>query len=352
LILEAKRQGGKVVSLPLCHFASDALTLTARLTARRLLHYSDGADLALDRPAFIRGASSLGWIGDRIVLIQDDVNFVAVVDPVSGAARGIPLPPGNAGMRQFDDVRGNKQHRLDLEACVAVERGAGTTLLAFGSGSSRRRESVLVVEGFGEALPAVTLVAATRFYRLLRTATSFSGSELNLEGVLLAGDRLRLFSRGNGAPADGMLPVNAACSVDLDLLLAHLRHPDSIDPPQPTDIMQYDLGVLDGVPLGFTDAMGWHDSVLYVAAAESSPDAVRDGPIAGSAIGVIDPDGSTRWAPITDASGARLRVKAEGLVADPTAESRVFVVLDADDPAAPSELCSVELEGPWGIATR
>lgn len=328
------------------------MTLTARLTARRPLHYSEGADLSLDRPAHVRGASSLAWIGGSILLIQDDVNFVAVVDPLSGAARGIPLPPGNSGMRQFDDVRGNKKHRLDLEACVAVERGGGTTLLAFGSGSSRRRESVLVVEGFGGALPVVTQVEATGFYLLLRTATDFSGSELNLEGASLAGDCLRLFSRGNGAPADGILPINAACSVHLDLLLAHLRHPDSIDPPQPTDIVRYDLGVLDGVPLGFTDAMGWHDSVLYVAAAESSPDVVRDGPIAGSAVGVIDADGSTRWAPITDASGARLRVKAEGVVADPTAESRIFVVLDADDPAAPSELCSVELEGPWGIANR
>lgn len=323
------------------------MTLIARLTSHRPLHYVDGADPALDRPAYLRGGSSLAWIAGRIALIQDDASFLAIVDPASGHARGIPLPAGKAGARQFDDLRGNKKYRLDLEACVAVERVTGTLLLAFGSGSTRRREHVLMVEGLERAVPLVTLREAPRFYRSLREASGFCGSELNLEGVLQTGDRLRLFSRGNGAPAGGVLPVDSACSVDLEQLLAHLQAPESTGSPRPTDITRYDLGVLDGVPLGFTDAMAWYDSVLYTAAAEASPDAVGDGPVAGSAVGVIDADTSTRWAPIIDESGTLLRVKAEGLVADPASESRLFVVLDADDPAAPSELCTVKLEGPW-----
>ena len=251
-------------------------------------------------------------------------------------------------MRQFDDVRGNKRHRLDLEACVAVEEPGGTILLAFGSGSSRKREHVLLVEGIDRGVvPDVTLVPASRLYESLRQAPAFSGSELNLEGALQAGSRLRLYSRGNGAPIDGILPVNAACSVDLPLLLAYLRNPDADDPPVPEDIARYELGAIGGIPLGFTDAMPWRDAVLYSAAAEASPDAVCDGPVSGSAIGVIDADGSARWAPITDVSGEALRVKVEGLVADPTSDFRLFVVLDADDPAAASELCTVELAGSW-----
>ena len=321
------------------------MTLTARITSRRALYYADGADARLDRPAFIRGGSSLAWIAGRIALIQDDANFLALIDPRSGGASAITLPAGKGGLRQFDDLRGNKKHRMDLEACAAVERPAGPMLLAFGSGSSKRREHVLVVEDIGGAEPGVLLVKAPQFYRSLRETPAFCGSGLNLEGALQTGSRLRLFSRGNGAPLDGIAPVNAACSVDLEPLLAHLLDPESTDPPGFTDVARYDLGALDGVPLGFTDAMTWHDSVLYSAAAEASPDAVRDGPVFGSAIGVIEPDGSTRWAPITDSSGDVLRVKVEGLVADPESESRLFVVLDADDPAAPSELCSVELAG-------
>lgn len=328
-------------------FTGSDPSLTARITSRWALHYAGGADAGLDRPAHIRGGSSLAWIAGRIALIQDDANFLALVNPYSWYALGIPLPPGKAGLRQFDDVRGNKRHRLDLEACVALEEPNGTTLLAFGSGSSTSREHVLLVEGFDRAEPVVNLIAAPRFYRSLRSVPAFSGSELNLEGATQVGDHLRLFSRGNGAPDEEMLPLNAACSVEVGQLLLYLRDPDGREPPEPTDVARYDLGALDGVPLGFTDAMAWHGSLLYSASAEASPDAVRDGPVSGSAIGVIGTDGSTRWTAITDGSGAVLAVKAEGLVADPAAKSRLFVVLDADDPAAPSELCSVELEGPW-----
>lgn len=322
------------------------MSLTARLTSRRTLHYTDGADLALDRPAHIRGGSSLAWIAGHVALIQDDANFVAMVDPSSGAARAITLPPGDAGMRQFDDLRGNKKHRLDLEACAAVEEPGGTILLALGSGSSSTREHVLVVEGFDRPVPDVKLVAARRWYQSLRQ-TAFSGSGLNLEGALQAGNRLRLYSRGNGAPIDGIVPVNAACSVDLPELLAYLRNPTAGNVPVPGDVARYELGAIDGIPLGFTDAMPWRGSVLYSAAAEASPDSVRDGPVSGSAIGVIDAGGSTRWAPITDQSGEVLRVKVEGLVEDPARDVHLFVVLDADDPAAASELCTVELSGSW-----
>lgn len=321
------------------------MTRTARITSRRALYYTDGADALIDRPAFIRGGSSLAWVGGRIALVQDDANFLALIDPRLGGAIGLTLPPGKGGLRQFDDLRGNKKHRLDLEACVAVERGGGTILMAFGSGSSRKRESVLMLHGFERVLPEVTVVEAARFYESLRSATAFCGSELNLEGALQDGDHLRFFSRGNGAPSEGLVPVNAACSVDLEQLIDHLLHPESVDPPRLIDIARYDLGALGGVPFGFTDAMRWENTLLYTAAAEASPDAVRDGPVVGSAIGAIEADGSTRWAPITGPSGEILAVKAEGLVADPDSSSMLYVVLDADDPAAPSELCTVELSG-------
>lgn len=322
-------------------------SLAARILSRRPLRYTGGADLALDRPAHIRGGSSLAWIADRIVLVQDDANFLAMVDPSTGEAHPVSLPAGKGGARQFDDLRGNKRHRLDLEACVAIAAGKGTMLLAFGSGSSRRRERVLVGEGLESPTPGMTLVKAPAFYAGLRRATDFSGSQLNLEGAIQVGSRLRLFSRGNGSPMEALLPVNATCDISLGRLLSHLRDPERTPPPRPAAVVRYGLGTLDGIPLGFTDAIPWHGTVLYSAAAEASPDAVRDGPVAGSAIGLLRPDGTVRWAPLTGSSGEVLRVKAEGLVADPASARRLLVVLDADDPSASSELCTVELDGPW-----
>jgi hypothetical protein len=316
--------------------------LTFRVTGRVPLHYSGGADGALDRPPHVRAGSSLAWVGERLALIQDDANFLALVDPATAAVESVTLPAGKGGLRQFDDQRGNKKHKLDLEACVTVDRGA--TLLAFGSGSTQRRERILVARGIGSGAPEVALVELPGFYHLLRTSPGYAPGRLNLEGVVQVGDRLRFFTRGNGKARDGVKPVNATCDLPLEELLGHIGAPERFPPPTPLDVTQFDLGDLDLVPLGFTDATVVGEGVLYSAAAEASPDAVDDGEVTGSALGVIDAGGRARWAPLKDERGALFAGKVEGVVAAGV-PGRLYVVLDADDPGAPSELCVVEAEG-------
>jgi hypothetical protein len=118
---------------------------------------------------------------------------------------------------------------------------------------------------------------------------------------------MRPSAPGNGARRDGVVPVNATCELDWTDFLAHLLEPDRRPPPVRTSVVRYDLGTMDGVPLGFTDAALWRGGTLYTAAAEDSPDAVRDGRVAGTVVGVVD----------------------------------------ADDPPAGSLLCTVRLSGDW-----
>ena len=311
--------------------------------ARSPLHYDEGADLSLDRPAHVRAGSSLARVPGGFALIQDDANFVAVIDRTGSSVRAIALPAGVGGRRQFDDRRGNKAHKLDLEACVAIVTEGDTLLIAFGSGSTPEREYVALIDGWEASAPHTTLVHAQRLYDLLRREHAFAGSELNIEGALYLGDSLRLFGRGNGAPRANVRPVNATCDLDWPTLLAHLRAPDRDPPPSPANVVRYELGAIGGIPLSFTDATLCKNMILYSAAAEESPDAIRDGRVTGSAIGVIDAPGRVRWAPLTDTSRQLLPFKVEGLAAVDDATDRLYVVIDADDPEAPSELCTVEL---------
>ncbi len=336
-----------ILPMPTSRTAVHDRALTATVITRTPLFYADGADLALDRPAHVRAGSSLAWVPGGIALIQDDANFVALVEPEGGRARAITLPAGVGGRRQFDDDRGNKAHKFDLEACVAVEREGETVLLALGSGSSSRRERVALIRGWEREHPEVSLVHLPRLYDALRDARRFAGTELNVEGAVFLGDRLRLFGRGNGASRDGDAAANATCDLDWTALLAHLDAPDHRPPPRPAAVMRYDLGHLDGVALGFTDAACWRDVLLYSAAAEDSPDAVQDGPVTGSVIGVIASDGRTRWAPLAEPSGERFTGKVEGVLPALDTTDRLYVVVDADDPDDPSALCTVELRGPW-----
>ena len=331
-------------------------TLSARVMRRVSMRYAAGADPATDRPAQVRAASGIAWVGTKVAVIQDDANFVALVDPDTGLAEAITLPPGPGGRRLFDDGRRNKADKLDHEALASIEAGDGLLLVALGSGSMPRRESIALIAGLDTAHVVTRVCAAPRFYAGLRGSVSFAGSELNIEGAIYQNGRLRLFGRGNGAARGDVRPVNATCEIEWAALRSHIEDHDRAPPPVPLNVVQYELGFIGDARLTFTDAaLGWASGaatrpVLYSAAAEASPDATRDGEVAGSAIGVIEHhegEMTARWAELRDQRGRRLPLKAEGIVLAQGPPGRLLVVVDVDAHDHPSELLEVRLEGSW-----
>ena len=321
--------------------------LEAVVVSRHRLSYETGEDSAQDRPAHVRAASSIAWIGDRIALVQDDSNFVALVQPTTGAVHPIALPRGEGGLRNFDDVRGNKKFKLDLEACVALPGQAEPSLLAFGSGSKKRRRNVAVIDRWNDAEPRVRLHDATTLYERLEAEVAFAGSDMNIEGALVTGNCIRFFGRGNGKPKNGLLPLNATCELTIEQLLAYLENTVDVAPPNPTSVVQYDLGRLNDIVLGFTDATTMGDQTLFSAAAEVSADASEDGPVGGSVLGTIDAHGVVRYTLLVDLTGRPFMEKVEGVVFSKTSAQRAFIVVDPDDVTRPGELCEVELRGSW-----
>jgi hypothetical protein len=312
-------------------------SLRAVVKARRSLSYDEGASEAEDRPAHVRAASAAARVGSTLVVVQDDAGFVALVDLVSGATRAVPLPRGPGGARQFDDRRGNKKRKLDLEACVID----GSTVVAFGSGSTPERERIILVENVLGPSPAARVHDAGALYAELRRETSFSGSELNVEGAVLAGDRLVLFQRGNGAPRGGLEPVDATCELPWRDVRAYLLI--GAPPPPPERVVRYDLGSVGGVRLTFTDAaLAPSGAIVFLAAAERSPDATSDGPVVGVALGVLA-GGQARMTLVRDGEQAPLLSKAEGIVLE--GSKHAWLVVDTDDPDAPAELLDVSLAG-------
>ena len=323
----------------------------ARVVSRTPLLYRLGADATLDRPAHVRAGSALGAWRGHLAVVQDDASFLAIIDTERGVVDGVAFP--GEPPRQFDDARRNKKDKLDLEAVFVT--GDGGLLVALGSGSSPLRERVLVVKGPATASPRLTIVHVPELYAKLRADRAFSGSELNVEGAALLGDDVVLFQRGNGAPllegGSSITPVDATARVGLAALLAHLR---GAGPPPPLrDVTPWDLGALEGsgraARLTFTDGAVHPGGVLaFLACAEDSPDATRDGPVSAVAIGCLDEATSTcTLGPILDERGSPLLDKAEGLALDPDDPKRAFIVTDRDDPQAPSELLELRLGDAW-----
>lgn len=315
----------------------------ARVVARTALLYQRGPDPSIDRPAHVRAGSALAVLPTgQLAVIQDDACFLAIIDRASGAVTDVPFP--GDGPRQFDDLRGNKKEKLDLEAVFITPGGV---LIALGSGSSPLRERIVIVEGAGSSEPRVRIVHAHALYAQLRAHRSFSGSELNVEGATIVGGDVVLFQRGNGAPAPSVMPVDATARMALGPLVEYL---DGGPLPPLRDICPWDLGHKDGHRLTFTDGAvhARAGAIAFLACAEDSPDATRDGPVSAVMLGCLDEaTGACALGPILDERGAPLLDKAEGFAFDPDDASRAFVVTDRDDPTAPSELLVLELGAAW-----
>ena len=319
--------------------------LTARIIRSIPLLYLEGADTALDRPAHVRSASGIVWVGSRFVVVQDDANFIALIDSTKETVTSITLPAGEGEKRQFDDVRGNKKFKMDLESCALVSHDNQELLITFGSGSSALREKIVVLRNL-KGVPKPEVYNASELYTALRSAKEFAGSEMNIEGAVFLDTKIRLFNRGNGSSSDDEKPVNSSCDLDWQTLYKYLMNPKEKTPVL-ENIIRYDLGILDDLPLGFTDATDSGGKLFFSAAAENSPDAQTDGEVAGSILGVIDGQNNIRWAEVICADGDRYRGKIEGVAFRKGENHRVFVVVDQDSPEKPSELCEVQLTGPW-----
>lgn len=305
--------------------------MSARVVARTPLLYADGADEKLDRPGHVRAGSALvAWKG-HLAVVQDDACFLAVIDRKSKRVHDIPFPV--EGPRQFDDARGNKKSKLDLEAAFITDHDK--LLVALGSGSSPLRERFVLIEEPASETPRVMLFDAPEFYALLREHREFSGSELNIEGAVVCGKDLVLFQRGNGAGE----AVNATARIALASLLAYVREGSPLPPLH--DVIPWPLPR----NLTFTDgALAPDGSIAFLACAEDCPDATQDGPVTEVAFGRLDEATRTHTLePIMDEHGKPLLEKAEGLAWDPDDKKRLFVVTDRDDATLPSDLLELRL---------
>jgi hypothetical protein len=287
--------------------------------ARRVpLRYRRGADAGLDRPAHVRASSALGWLGDRLVAVQDDAAFLAIVDPDTGLCDDVPLPAGAGGRRVFDAGIGNKAHKFDLESVFAD----GDTLVALGSGGPLPARRCAITWRPGEPARRIDL---SRLFDAIGAAVLPGATALNLEGAVVDGDRLVIANRGGDRAGDQVSP-DALIAMPLAGFRALLADPDG--PIPALQVSRVDLGLLDGAPLHFTDLAPSPDGILFLAVAEATTSFFDDGAVTGSVVGSLA-DLRCRRIPGAD--------KVEGICAG-RAPGELYAVTDPDDPDRPGEL--------------
>jgi hypothetical protein len=296
------------------------------LTLERVRDLTLASAKAARRPAHVAAASGLVLCDGVFLVVADDELALGAFTAVPGEHGALwPLMPGTLPWR----TKERKARKPDWEALVLL----GRDLVAVPSGSKPHRTvgAVLPLRGAAPRGPARPVDFAPLYARLADAGFG----QLNIEGACVRGEELLLFQRGNGAGARNAI-------IALDRRAAHV----AICCHMPLggelvrSVRAYDLGELEGVRLGFTDAaVGSDGRIVFVAAAEATDDAYEDAPVTGSVVGFIDASGE-----ITGVRVVAPRMKAEGLAVQDAPEGQVaWLVTDADDPTVAAGLYRARL---------
>jgi len=287
-----------------------------KLTQQRLLNLERPMIEGL--PAHLSAGSGLTCDGDSLRVVADDGLDV-------GVFRGDE--PGRLE-RLFENrpdlpvnEKERKKQKPDLESATVVNGH----WMALGSGSTDKRMKGILDKTEFDIQPLYS-----------HLATLFP--ELNIEGVAPLTDEgvLRLAQRGNGSAGE-----NALVDLDLERALQTAKAGGSWGPELIRGITPLRLASLPGsagpVPLTLTDLTPLDGSrCLFTAAAEDTQNTYDDGAILGSAVGVLERDGTvSSWDTVDQ------RVKLEGICVGPGGQ--ILVVTDGDDPHNPATVFQAEL---------
>ena len=264
----------------------------------------------------VTAGSALLRIGARLLAVHDDAFRVTWIDPRRFGLAPVVLRGEGSALP--------KSRKPDFESAV---RTADGDIYLLGSGSTSRRCTVARIDLESRV---VALRDRIDLYRCVQEALELA-TRPNVEGAIVRDERLSLFHRGIGASPSAIvdLPIDALGGAA----------------PRALAAQTFDLGELDGVRLAFTDAapVSAH-RLLFVAAAEDAPDAIADGPVTGSVLGILEDPASARFARLIAPDGAPCRFKVEGLAVDDDLRG-AWVLTDPDDPREPTQLGRVELGG-------
>jgi uncharacterized protein DUF6929 len=266
----------------------------------------------------VTGGSALLEVDGRLLAIHDDAFRVSWIDRASFSVTPLLLLGDGAALAKPD--------KPDFESAVRTSDGAVHVL---GSGSAAKRCIVAHIAPGN----SVTLRQRPALYRSVQKALA-SGERPNIEGAIVVGERLRVFNRAAGRTPNA--------SIDLPLAALFGREPRVLA------VQLFELGTLEGVRLGFTDVAALADGRnVFLAAAEDAPDAIADGPVTGSVVGLLEPTANgvgARWTRLLGSDGQPSPYKVEGLVVDRDVRGG-WLLTDSDDPRVPAMLLRVELRG-------
>jgi len=282
-------------------------------------------------------AASGMWIcNDTLYVVADDELVLGVFSMQNDQpGQTLTIIPGALPQ----EAKQRKAAKPDFESLTYLPASAmypHGALLALGSGSTEQRKRGMLwpFDQQQQLVPVPQLFDLQPLYQPLESVFA----DLNIEGVVIQGNRLKLWQRANNQQRN-----NAVIEYPLADVYAVINAQQQILNLQPQRIDYYDLGEVAGVPLSFTDAYALEDGAcLFTAAAENTDNSYLDGECVAAAIGLIDAQRQLRWL-----KPVQPIVKIEGISAKHVGDQlQVLLVSDADNPATAAQLLETHIQYP------
>lgn len=291
------------------------------------------------RPELSSG-SGMAWHGGRYFVVGDDAAYLFMLDrkfAITGRTRLASFPVQADG-------RIAKHLKPDYEAMATVTHAGAAWNLVLGSGSRRgTRQAGVLVATDGRSAPRTRDMAAL-YGDFARLAGFAPGLLVNIEALAIARGDAWFFNRGNAVR-------NILFRVSVDDLMAYMS--GSIDHIARIDLHEASLPRLGGREAGFSGADYWPqiDSLVFTASVEGADNAIDDGAVLGSYLGLIElaalrdraPLDLRERAQLLERGGVVLKTKVESIALRQTAARRASGALVSDNDDGSSEFFDVEL---------
>jgi hypothetical protein len=288
---------------------------------------------------YLSAASGLVCVNGSAYVIADDQPILARFDDYVRLGEVLEL----SSVKLPKAAKQRKKHKPDFETLFLKPATKNTfaALVALGSGSGPKRQlgSCITLDDKGEWSDSPRTFDLSPLYSELRLELG----DLNIEGAFVMQDR-------SGHPAQLVLINRAVANVSANAAIYFSASTLSeaiagnYRSTKPLNIIEFELGELDGVSLGFTDATPLEDGGwLFSAAAEDRSDSFNDGQCKGSVIGRVSAKNR-----IITTRRLDKNYKVEGLAVQPRLNKKytsnrnhpltICMVTDADDPALVSQM--------------
>jgi hypothetical protein len=278
-------------------------------------------------------ASGVEIIGNTAYIIGDDSPWLYMLDAATLA------PVGQVQLfdtASFATGRIPKADKPDLECSVALIWPDGRAgVLVLGSGSRPLREVGWFVPA--TVTPTPQKVDLAPLYTLLHEHLPSGVNVLNLEAAAATDTELLLFQRTVGrSDAAGLFRLPLAPT--LRFLVEPTAHAPAVV------AAWFSLPEIDGCPAGFSGATLVDGQLFVTASVENTPDAVLDGAVLGSFVGVVNLQALTvTFARLAWADGRIYQGKVEGIAVRQLHARQAELLLVTDDDAGGSTAVTAHL---------